>query len=77
VYVQNASLEIAWMRVLTEQRSISGLVVAPFLTEQDEGFDINHMEDWWVALHMVESGAGRFPEVEQAPFPAQRLGEPA
>ena len=73
VYVQNASLEIAWTRVVTELRSISGDAIAPFLTEGDEGFDINNMEEWWLAQHMVESGQGTLPEVDQAPFPAQRL----
>jgi hypothetical protein len=73
VYVQNASLEIAWTRVVTELRSISGDAIAPFLTEGDEGFDINNMEEWWIAQHMVESGHGTLPEVDQAPFPARRL----
>ena len=41
VYVQNASLEIAWTRVVGERRSIAGDVLVPFLTEGYEGFDIN------------------------------------
>jgi N-acylneuraminate cytidylyltransferase len=73
VYVQNASLEIAWTRVATELKSISGDVLTPFFTQGDEGFDINNMEDWWVALHMLESGAGTCPPVPQAPFPEERL----
>lgn len=73
VYVQNASLEIAWTRVVTEQRSISGEVLTPFFTQGDEGFDINNMEDWWLAQHMLASGAGTFPPVTQSPFPEERL----
>ena len=41
VYVQNASLEIAWTRVVFERRTIAGDVLVPFLTEGHEGFDIN------------------------------------
>ncbi len=73
VYVQNASLEIAWSRVVTEMRSISGEAIAPFLSEGDEGFDINNMEEWWLAQHMLSSGAGTVPEVREPPFPGGRL----
>src|SRR5688572_29749983 len=41
VYVQNASLEMAWSRVVFEGRTIAGDVIAPFFTEGYEGFDIN------------------------------------
>jgi len=74
VYVQNASLEIAWSRVVTELHSISGDVVSPFLTAGDEGFDINNMDEWWLAQHMLASGTGTVPEITEAPFP---LPEPA
>jgi CMP-N,N'-diacetyllegionaminic acid synthase len=46
VYVQNASLEIAWLRTLRESRTIAGVNVLPFLTEGFEGFDVNHRYDW-------------------------------
>src|SRR5262249_15748986 len=39
VYVQNASLEIAWTRTVKETRTIAGNVLVPFLTEGYEGFD--------------------------------------
>ncbi|MGH7554113.1 MAG: acylneuraminate cytidylyltransferase family protein, partial [Longimicrobiales bacterium] len=42
VYVQNASLEIAWTRVVLEGRAISGHVLMPFITDEQEGFDINN-----------------------------------
>ena len=38
-YVQNASLEIAWCRVVTETGTIAGERVVPFFTEGIEGFD--------------------------------------
>jgi len=46
VYVQNASLEMAWTFVLRAFDTISGTHVAPFFTEGREGFDINTEDDW-------------------------------
>jgi CMP-N-acetylneuraminic acid synthetase len=71
VYVQNASLEIAWSRVVWEQRTIAGDVLMPFLTEGDEGVDINDPEDWWYAEHLLARGEARLPEVAEAPFPEE------
>jgi len=68
VYVQNASLEIAWTRVVTQKRSISGDIISPFLSEGDEGFDINNMEEWWLAEHMLATGSATPPEVAEKPF---------
>ena len=63
VYVQNASLEIAWTRVVLERRTIAGDVLMPFLTEGYEGFDINDPTDWMVAERLLADGAVRLPEV--------------
>jgi CMP-N,N'-diacetyllegionaminic acid synthase len=41
VYTQNASLEMAQTWVIEGTKTISGYNIAPFLTEQLEGFDIN------------------------------------
>lgn len=71
VYVQNASLEIAWSRVVWEQRTIAGDRLMPFLTEGDEGVDINDAEDWWYAEHLLFRGEGHLPEVVEAPFSEQ------
>jgi N-acylneuraminate cytidylyltransferase len=68
VYVQNASLEIAWSRTALEKGSLAGEVVAPFFTEGREGFDINRPEDWWLAEEYVRSGEARLPRVPQSPF---------
>jgi CMP-N,N'-diacetyllegionaminic acid synthase len=70
VYVQNASLEIAWSRVVFESRTIAGHVVMPFLTEGFEGFDLNTREDWMLAERFVECGEARLPAVSQSPYPA-------
>jgi hypothetical protein len=68
VYVQNASLEIAWTRVVFEQRTIAGDVLVPFLTEGDEGFDINDEHDWMIAERLVAEGRAVLPRVAHEPF---------
>jgi N-acylneuraminate cytidylyltransferase len=68
IYVQNASLEIAWTRVVFEGRTIAGDVVMPFLTEGTEGFDINRPEDWQAAEALLARGEARLPEVDQAAY---------
>jgi CMP-N,N'-diacetyllegionaminic acid synthase len=73
VYVQNASLEIAWTRVVFEQRTIAGDVVVPFLTEGYEGFDINDLTDWMVAERLLETGSARLPFVRHSPYAAARV----
>lgn len=69
VYVQNASLEIAWTRVVRESRTIAGVNVIPFLTEGFEGFDVNHPHDWHLAELLVARGEAALPEV-RTPAPA-------
>ncbi len=69
VYVQNASLEIAWTRVVLEGRTISGETIVPFITEGLEGFDINQPEDWDQAELLVTRGEGILPAVEAARGP--------
>jgi CMP-N-acetylneuraminic acid synthetase len=64
VYVQNASLEIAWTRVALEGHTIAGNVVMPFLTEGYEGFDVNRPYDWQFAEELVRTGQARLPNVE-------------
>jgi len=66
VHVQNASLEIAWSRVVFAGRTIAGNVLMPFLTRDEEGFDVNQPYDWALAEQMVASGAARLPPVEKA-----------
>jgi N-acylneuraminate cytidylyltransferase len=63
VYVQNASLEIAWTRVVLNERTIAGTVLMPFLTREYEGFDVNKPYDWELAEHLVRSGQARLPAV--------------
>lgn len=69
VYVQNASLEIAWSRVALEDGTIAGNVLMPFLTRDSEGWDINHPEDVWIAERLLAEGKARLPEIKRQPFP--------
>jgi CMP-N,N'-diacetyllegionaminic acid synthase len=70
VYVQNASLEIAWTRVVFDGRTIAGDVLAPFFTEGYEGFDINDRHDWLVAERLIADGEVALPPVPQAAYGA-------
>ena len=63
VFVQNASLEIAWTRVVAETRSIAGHVVMPFLTHGTEGLDVNTESDWWRANYLLERGEAVLPAI--------------
>lgn len=68
VWVQNASLEIAWTRVVFERRNIAGETVLPFFTDEIEGFDINNQYDWQLAEQMVREGKAKLPIVTQPPY---------
>ena len=68
VWVQNASLEIAWTGMAQRTRSIAGSVLVPFFTEGDEGVDINGEFDWLYAEHLLARGEARLPEVSEAPY---------
>lgn len=68
VYAQNASLEIAWCRTVTESGTIAGRRVVPFLTEGHEGLDVNDARDWWYADHLLTTGEAVLPEVRAAPW---------
>jgi CMP-N-acetylneuraminic acid synthetase len=72
VYIQNASLEIAWTHVVLEQRTIAGTVLMPFMTEGYEGFDVNNPYDWKLAEHLVSSGDVRLPAVPQSHYSPER-----
>ncbi|MEW6083522.1 MAG: acylneuraminate cytidylyltransferase family protein [Chloroflexota bacterium] len=63
VYAQNASLEIAYSRVVFQGRTIAGDVVMPFLTQGYEGFDVNRPYDWALAEELIKTGQARLPEL--------------
>ena len=68
VYVQNASLEIAWTRVVSELGTIAGDVLMPFFTEGYEGFDVNSEYDWSLAEELVNNGGAQLPSVTHFPY---------
>lgn len=63
VYSQNASLEIAWTRVVLEGHTIAGEVIVPFFTEGFEGFDVNHPYDWRLAEELIETKQAVLPKI--------------
>lgn len=62
VYVQNASLEIAWVRVVRDSGTIAGDRIVPFMTDEYEGFDINDTFDWWLAEELLRRGEASLPD---------------
>jgi N-acylneuraminate cytidylyltransferase len=75
VYAQNASLEMAWSRVVFEGRTIAGNVLMPFFTRDYEGFDLNSDYDWNLAEHLVRSGQARLTHIPQSPYPLEELSK--
>jgi N-acylneuraminate cytidylyltransferase len=69
VYVQNASLEIAWTRVAMEGGTIAGKIVMPFFTDGYEGYDINQPTDWQLAESLLADGQARLPKVSYPTYP--------
>jgi N-acylneuraminate cytidylyltransferase len=75
VYVQNASLEIAWARVALEGGTIAGEVVIPWISDGYDGFDINKPEDWERTLAVIDSGRAELPAIDRPPFPGALPGD--
>jgi len=73
VYVQNGSLEIAWTRVVWEQNSREGKVIAPFLTKWPEGFSIDYKDDFYLAQTMIEIGEAVLQKVDCEPFNLEQI----
>lgn len=64
IYVQNASLEIAHCAIPLEQGSIAGKTIIPFITEDQEGFDINLPEDWFLAEYLISNNQATLPQIQ-------------
>ncbi|MEQ8433451.1 MAG: acylneuraminate cytidylyltransferase family protein [Oceanicaulis sp.] len=69
VYAQNASLEIAWSAVAMDHGTIAGEVLTPFLTEKDEGLDVNAPIDWRLIVQLLADGEASLPEIDRTPYP--------
>lgn len=68
VYAQNASLEIAWSRVVFEGRTIAGDILMPFFADGFDGYDINDWRDLRIAEDLVRTGEAALPRVSRPPF---------
>lgn len=68
IYVQNASLEIAWTDTVFKKKSIAGDVIIPFITEDYEGFDLNRPYDWEYAEYLISAGKAQLPNISKQPF---------
>ena len=55
IYVQNASLEIAWTKTVYDTGSIAGLKIKPFFSKGYEGIDINNNEDLLLIEKLIEN----------------------
>lgn len=67
VYIQNASLEIAWTRVVFEGHTIAGNVVMPFFTKDYEGYDLNDLYDWKFAMELLRDNEVSLPQILHMP----------
>lgn len=65
IYVQNASLEIAWCRVVLEEYTIAGEKIMPFITQGYEGLDINDEKDWWYVAYLLQEGKAKLPFISE------------
>lgn len=68
IFAQDASLEIAWSRVPLEQNSIAGEAIIPFVSQGYEGFDINELEDWWMAERLLDTQSTILPNISTQPY---------
>ena len=68
IYAQDASLEIAWSHIALEQHSIAGESIVPFVSQGFEGFDINKLEDWWMAERLVATQTAALPSIDLLPY---------
>jgi N-acylneuraminate cytidylyltransferase len=64
IYVQNSALEIAWTRVVSQTGTREGRVVAPFLTDVYEGFNIDDEDDWDRARRLLDAGEAELPDAK-------------
>ena len=73
IYVQDASLEIAWTRIALEQNTIAGESIIPFISQGLEGFDINEPEDWWMAERLIAQNDVTLLPINCEPFSVEAL----
>jgi N-acylneuraminate cytidylyltransferase len=62
-WIQNGSLEIAWMQTVYKYKSFSGEKIYPFRTQGWEGFDLNRPEDVVIANWLIQTGQAVLPKI--------------
>jgi N-acylneuraminate cytidylyltransferase len=67
VFVQNASLEVAWARTVDEGDSIAGQEIRPWVSESYDGFDLNHESDWLLLERLLDLGLANLEEPDLVP----------
>ena len=65
IFIQNASLEISWTKSLIENKSISGNKILGYETEGYEGFDINNIEDFYLAEILMTKGIAKTIDIKK------------
>jgi CMP-N,N'-diacetyllegionaminic acid synthase len=75
VYVQNSSLEMSWTSNVETHGTISGRKIAPFFTEQFEGFSIDTEADWREAEHIARAYPDALPPVDVVRLSSAPAGE--
>jgi CMP-N,N'-diacetyllegionaminic acid synthase len=68
IFIQDASLEIAWTRIALEKDSIAGESIIPFISQELEGFDINELDDWWMAERLISQKDVSLLQINHPPF---------
>ena len=68
IYVQDASLEIAWSRLIFEKNTIAGENIIPFISKEFEGFDINEPEDLRLAEYYINHSKVSLPLIGISPY---------
>lgn len=68
VYVQNASLEISWVKNVLERKLIAGNIVKPFISIGLEGFDVNEPDDFDLLELYITNKTGILPEIKIKSF---------
>lgn len=72
VYVQNSSVEFAWSRVVLEMNSREGKIIAPFFTDEYEGFSVDYERDWHLANYWLSTQEAALPPISLPPFKDER-----
>lgn len=66
VYVQNSSLEIAWVDAVIATGTREGSVQMPFLTEAIEGIALDYEDEWERVEMLVRNNPNLLPSVEMS-----------